>query len=74
LQDIKTQAKHPYVSPVEFAVVYAGLGDADSAFDSLENAYRTRVARVRELPFMYYDSLQADPRYVDLMRRFSLPR
>jgi TolB-like protein/Tfp pilus assembly protein PilF len=74
LQEIKTQAEHRYVSPVEFAVVYAGLGDADAAFDSLENAYRTRVARVRELPFMYYDTLHADPRYVDLMRRVGLPR
>jgi tetratricopeptide (TPR) repeat protein len=72
LQEIRAQAKHRYVSPIEFAVVYAGLGDADSAFDSLENAYRTRVARVGELPFMYYDSLRADARYPDLMRRVSL--
>ena len=66
-------SKQRYVSPVDFAVVYAGLGDADSTFHWLEKAYQTRTARVHELPQPYYDSLHADPRYADLMKRVGLP-
>jgi hypothetical protein len=58
---------------VDFAVVYAGLGDADSTFLWMERAYQTRATRVHELPSIYFDSLRPDPRYADLMRRIGLP-
>jgi len=36
------EALHPtcYVDPYNFAVVYAGLGDIERAFESLETSYR----------------------------------
>ena len=58
---------------MDFAVVYAGLGDADSTFQWLEKAYRARATRIQELRSMYFDSVRSDPRYAGLMRRVGLP-
>jgi hypothetical protein len=57
---------------MDFAVVFAGFGDADSTFQWLENAYETRASRVHELPWMYFDGVRSDPRYSDLIRRLGL--
>jgi tetratricopeptide (TPR) repeat protein len=73
LEGLTTMSKQRLVSPVDFAMVYAGLGDTDSAFQWLEKAYQTRTTRVHELPSMYFDGLRSDPRYADLMRRVGLP-
>ena len=73
LERLTILSKQRYVSPVDFAVVYAGLGDADSTFHWLEKAYQTRTTRIHELPQPYYDSLRLDPRYASLMRRVGLP-
>ena len=73
LEELTIMSKHRYVSPVDFAVVYAGLGDADSTFHWLEKAYQARATRIHELPTMYFDSVRSDPRYSDLMRRVGLP-
>jgi TolB-like protein/DNA-binding winged helix-turn-helix (wHTH) protein len=73
LEELTAMAREGYVSPVDFAVVYAGMGDADSTFYWLEKAYRTRATRIGELPSMYFDSVRSDPRYADLMRRIGLP-
>lgn len=42
--EITTISKHRCVSPMDFAVVYAGLGDADSTFHSTASS-RTPVTR-----------------------------
>jgi len=73
LEEVTTLARERYVSPVDFAVIYAGLGDADSTFLWLEKAYQSRATRVGELGSMYFDGLRSDPRYADLMRRVGLP-
>ncbi len=73
LDELKTLSKQRYVSPVDLATVYAGLGDRDAAFEWLEHAYRERTMRVQELPDPMFDSLHIDPRYRDLMRRLGLP-
>ena len=73
LSELKVLAIERYVSPVDFAIVYAGMGDVDSTFDWLQKAYRARATRVSELPSMYFDSVRSDPRYQDLMRRIGLP-
>ncbi|MDQ6662978.1 MAG: tetratricopeptide repeat protein, partial [Acidobacteriota bacterium] len=73
LEEITTMSKQRYVSPMDFAVVYAGLGDADSTFLWLEKAYRARAARMQELSSMYFDSVRSDPRYANLLRRIGLP-
>ena len=73
LDELTAMATQRFVSPIDFAVVYAGLGDTDSTFQWLEKAYQARVVRIHELPSMYFDSLRSDPRYADLMRRIGLP-
>jgi len=74
LEELATMSRQRYVSPVDFAVVHAGLGDAGSTFHWLEKAYNTRATRIHELPLPYFDSLRSDPRYADLRRRVGLPQ
>ena len=50
-----------YVSPFDIAVIHAGLGDATSAFQWLEEAYRQRVWRIIELTLPMFDSLRRRP-------------
>ena len=73
LEELVTLSKEKYVSPMDFAVVYAGLGDVDSTFQFLENAYQTRATRLLELPSMYFDNVRSDRRYTDLMKRMGIP-
>ena len=73
LEELLTLSKEKYVSPMDFAVVYAGLGDADSTFQLLENAYHARATRLLELSSMYFDAVRSDPRFADLMQRVGLP-
>ena len=72
LKELTTMSTQRYVSPMDFAVIFAGLGDVDSTFQWLENAYETRATRVHELPWIYFDSVRSDPRYSDLMMRVGL--
>ena len=66
-------ARRAYVSPLDFAIVYAGLGDVEQTFRWLEEAYRTRATRIHELPLLYFDGLRSDARFADLMARVGLP-
>jgi TolB-like protein/Tfp pilus assembly protein PilF len=72
LDELRTLSDKRYVSPLDFAVVYTGLGDRNSAFHWLEKAYQERTMRIQELPQPIFDSLHSDPRYHDLMRRIGL--
>ena len=72
LKELTTMSMQRYVTPMDFAVIFAGLGDVDSTFQWLENAYETRATRVHELSWMYFDGVRSDPRYSDLIRRLGL--
>jgi tetratricopeptide (TPR) repeat protein len=64
-----------FVSPTDLAVLYAGLGENDQAFQSLERAYAAHDLQLQYLgadPSL--DSLRSDPRFQDLMRRVGLPQ
>ena len=62
-----------YVSPYTIALVYARLDDSDKAFEWLEKALEER-----SILFTYliadprFDSLRADPRFADLLRKVGL--
>ena len=73
LDELKSVSKQRYVSPMDIATIYAGLGDRDAAFEWLEHGYRERTMRIQELPDPTFDSLRTDPRYRDLMGRLGLP-
>jgi tetratricopeptide (TPR) repeat protein len=73
LEEMKASAKTKYASPYDIAVIHAGLGDQDQAFEWLNKAYAEHSA------FMVY--LSSDPRlqslrsqtaFQDLIRRMGL--
>jgi len=73
LQQLETRRQTGYVSPVAFCKVYAGLGDADQAFEWLERAYADRrgwLAYLKVEPVL--DRLRTDPRFTELVRRMRL--
>jgi TolB-like protein/Tfp pilus assembly protein PilF len=72
LDDLIMLSRQRYVSPLDIAVVYTGMGERDCAFEWLEKAYQGRTMRIQELPDPIFDSLRADDRFADLMRRIGL--
>jgi len=75
LHDFLHQSETGYVSPYMIAVVYAGLGNKDKAFEYLEKAYKERSP---DLPYflradLRMDALRSDPRFQDLMRSMNFP-
>jgi TolB-like protein/Flp pilus assembly protein TadD len=72
LEELRGLSQQKYVSPFDIAVVHAGLGDRDAAFECLEDAYQQRVFRIIELTFPMFDDLRADRRWVDLVQRAGL--
>ena len=72
LQQLRSSAT--YVPPYNIAIVYAGLGDKDQAFASLERAYADRSFYMTWLKCdPQLDSLRSDPRFADLIRRVGFP-
>ncbi|HEV3261534.1 MAG TPA: serine/threonine-protein kinase, partial [Gemmataceae bacterium] len=66
-------AGHRYVAPVNFALVYTGLGDKDQAFTWLEKAcddHSQWLSEIRVDPA--FDPLRSDPRFANLLRRMNI--
>jgi TolB-like protein/Tfp pilus assembly protein PilF len=60
-------------SPFHIAVVHIGLGNDDSAFQWLEEAFRERALQLIYLKAgPKFDRLRSDPRFDDLLRRLNL--
>jgi TolB-like protein/DNA-binding winged helix-turn-helix (wHTH) protein/Flp pilus assembly protein TadD len=72
LEMLAAMAGERYVSPVDFAIVYAGLGDATAAFEWMEKAYQARACQVHEIGWFYFDRFRSDPGHSDLMKRVGL--
>lgn len=66
--------KERYVPANNFAIIHAGLGNFDQAFEWLEQAFKERSGF---LPFLkvepVVDCLRGDPRFQTLLRRIGLP-
>jgi Tfp pilus assembly protein PilF len=74
LSELKEHSKRSYVAWCDFATIYAGLGEKDQAFASLEKAYEQRDASlVKAKVGPSFDPLRSDPRFTDLLRRIGLP-
>src|SRR5580658_361144 len=74
LRDLEEKSTNVYVSPYLLATLYAALGDKDTAFKVLEQAYREK-----SLDLSWYlkddlriDNLRSDPRYQNLLSRVGL--
>jgi TolB-like protein/Tfp pilus assembly protein PilF len=75
LNRLLARSKTEYVSPYEIAVIFAGLGDRDRAFEWLDKAYEERAT-----PLVYFRmdpriwGLRSDARFQDLLRRMNFPQ
>jgi len=70
---LEKQARRQYVDPDAFALVYAGLGNKDKAFEWLTRATDDRegwVTFINNEPML--DNLRSDPRFGNLLRRIGL--
>jgi tetratricopeptide (TPR) repeat protein len=73
LLQLENQAKQQYVDPDAFALIYAGLGNKDEAFEWLAKAIDDRegwVTFINAEPML--DSLRTDRRFQDALRRMNL--
>ena len=73
LDGLYAGARERYVSPVAFAMMHAGLGEADRAFEWLDRALEDRrgwLAYLKVEPLL--DPLRGDPRFGRLLERMRL--
>jgi TolB-like protein/Flp pilus assembly protein TadD len=69
LRTLKSIARERYVPPYAMALVYAGLGQRDSAFEWLDRAYAERDVHLVFLADPKWDPLREDPRFRGLVER-----
>ena len=71
---LSAQSDSRHVSPVSFALIYAGLGDKEKALDYLDEAIEIRAA---SLPVQMlgpeFDGLRGESRFQALRQRMGLP-
>ncbi len=74
MAELHEMSKHRYVSPVDIAIIYTGLGVKDQAFAWLEKGFQRRAAGMTDLKMEpMFDSLRSDPRLKELLRRMKFP-
>jgi TolB-like protein/DNA-binding winged helix-turn-helix (wHTH) protein/Flp pilus assembly protein TadD len=67
---LEMASRHRYVPPYALALVHAGLGDADAAFEWLDRAYAARDVHLMFLTAdVKWDRYRTDPRFADLLAR-----
>jgi TolB-like protein/Tfp pilus assembly protein PilF len=70
---LEQMAKQRYISAYDFAVIYAGLGEADKAFTWLEKAYEERSTWLALIKAdSRFDAFHSDPRFQSLLKRLGL--
>lgn len=73
LAELKEMSTGQYVSPLDFAFIYTGLGDKEQALSYLEKAYQERSTWLMWIKVdPRFDTLRLDPRFADLLRRMRL--
>ncbi len=74
LGELLRPAKRKFVPSTDIAMIYVGLGERDQAFQWLEKALEEGSLWSTSLELNpALDSLRADPRFVNLLRRAGLP-
>lgn len=74
IEQLKQEVERSGIGRYEIALIYAGLGDTNNAFEWLERSFGSRdkgMTYLRIDPCL--DPLRADPRLRDLMRRVGFP-
>ena len=73
ISELERKPGYGYVFPYSFAVIYAGLGEKDKAFEYLDKEYKDgsyNLGYLKTDPQL--DSLRSDPRFAELIRRLKL--
>ena len=76
LQKMREASKRERVPPMEFAAMYAKIGEKEQAFEWLEKAFEERSSTLVHLGngmVCSCEALRSDPRFADLLRRIGLP-
>jgi serine/threonine-protein kinase len=74
LRELKERLKEDTVGVYEVALIHAGLGEEDQAFEWLTRAYEQRDKGLLYLKIdLPLDPLRSDPRFQDLLRRMNFP-
>lgn len=74
LEQINDLSKIQYVSPYDFALVYAALGDQEQAFAWLEKARSDQSEWMSWLNMDHrFDGLRSDQRFTELLSRIGVP-
>lgn len=74
LGQLREKSKGAYVSPLDFAALYAELGDKEQAFAWLDKAYQERASFLIYLGLdSSFDKIRSDPRFENLLRKIGLP-
>jgi serine/threonine protein kinase len=74
IDELERRSQGQYVAPIQFALVYAGLGQTDETFFWLGKAFEERspiMAYLKVEP--WFDPLRADPRFEDMLQRLNIP-
>jgi serine/threonine protein kinase/TolB-like protein/Tfp pilus assembly protein PilF len=75
LKDLENRTKQESISGYQFALLYAGLGDKNRAFATLERAFRERSTLLIYLKMdPRFDPLRSDPRFLQLEREIGLEK
>jgi hypothetical protein len=73
LRQLEQWAGQRYVSPIHFAYIYAGLGEADTAIDYLDRALQERSGGIYGVKGSFlFTSLRGHPRFKALLGRMGL--
>ena len=74
IRQLKQRSDVETVETYGIALIYAGLGEKDQAFEWLEKAYEVRDQGMSSLKVEPpLDPLRSDPRFQDLLRRMNFP-
>jgi TolB-like protein/tetratricopeptide (TPR) repeat protein len=74
VRDLEARSRREYVSPLEIAIGYLGLGDTDRMFAWLDSAYAARDPfLITSINLPVWDQVRVDPRFTRLRARMGLP-
>jgi hypothetical protein len=73
LAQLRQMARQQYIPPIDFARVYAGLGDTKQVMEWLNGAYDDHTGQLTDLRVdPAFDNLRMNPQFNDLRRRAGL--
>lgn len=74
IDSLKNLAAKQYVSPVNSAIIHAGIGEQERALELLEQAYKERAPALIFIKVEpRWDNIRSDPRFAGLIDRMGLP-